>query len=129
MGEIHWRARWPRRCGREALVGLEIQRDAIDAVALKRRCRTIGKNMPEMAAAVRTMHFGPAHPIAAVFPGFHCAADRQVEARPTSAALELRRRDEKRLPASSTEERAATLFMVERATVRCLCAMPAHNFI
>src|SRR5687767_16034021 len=84
----------------------EIHRHAVDAIALVRRRRAVGKHVAEMAAAAAAMHFGPLHAVGAVDRFLHGARLRIVEARPPGAALELLLRCEQLLPAAGTTERA-----------------------
>src|SRR5215471_15980494 len=49
-----------RRCSRCAR-GLELQRDAVHAVAQAGRTRAVGEDVPEVAAALRAVDFGPGH--------------------------------------------------------------------
>ena len=44
----------------------EVQRDAVDAVALIGRGRTVGKDVTEMSAAARAVHFYSRHAIRAI---------------------------------------------------------------
>src|SRR5881397_3406025 len=79
---------------------LEVQRHAIDAITQMRGGRPIFEHVAEMAAAAAAVHFRAHHPEAAVAGGFDRARNRVVEAWPAGAALELRLRDEQRLPAA-----------------------------
>src|SRR5262249_8196916 len=103
-------ARWER-----PLLRLELESGAVHAVAEAGRRRAIRKYVPEMAAALVAVHFGPRHAVGVV----HAFADRLVErtlkTRPARAAVVLRIRLEQRLSAASAREEALAFFLVERA--------------
>src|SRR5918995_4216066 len=92
---------------------LEIERDAVDAIASMRGRRAVGKDMPEMAAATTAMHLCARHAEAAIFGRFHRPRLRIVETRPAGAALEFLFRCEQRLPATGTIKRAGALLVIQ----------------
>src|SRR5215475_261557 len=87
---------FPSRIFTPRLLRLEVQRDAIDAIAQMRGGRPVLEHMAEMAAAAAAVHFRAHHPEAAVAGGLDRARNRVVEARPAGAAFEFRFRDEQR---------------------------------
>src|SRR5215472_509159 len=111
------------------LLRLEIHRHAIDAVAQMGRRRPVLENMAEMAAATAAMHLGANHAVARICRGLHCSGLRIVEARPTSAALELGFGDEQLLLAAGAIERAGALFVIECAAPRPFGALLAHDVV
>src|SRR5438105_4219067 len=111
------------------LLRLEIQRDAIDAIAQMRGRWSVLEHVAKMAPAAAAMHFRARHPEAAIGRGLDRARNRIVEARPAGAALELGLGDEQRLFAARAGEGAGALLIVERAAAGRFRAMPAHDRI
>src|SRR5215204_4706555 len=107
--------------------GLELQRDAVHAVALPRRLRSVRKHVPEVAAALRAVDFGPRHPVARVGGGFHRLIERCKEAGPSGSALELRVGRKQRLAAVGAAEGAGALFLVEGARAGAFGAVLAQD--
>ena len=70
--------------------GVELQRDAVHAIALPGRLRAVGKHVAEMSAAPRTMHLDASHAVRAVLGRPNRAFERTKEARPPRAALIFR---------------------------------------
>src|SRR5215469_5127446 len=93
------------------------------------RRRPVLENMAEMAAATAAMHLGANHAVARIRRGLHCSGLRIVEARPTSAALELGFGDEQLLLAAGAIERAGALFVIECAAPRPFGALLAHDVV
>src|SRR5829696_5256538 len=108
---------------------LEIERHAVDAIALMRRRRPVGKDMPEMAAATAAMHLDARHAEAAVLGGLHRSGLRIVETRPAGAAFEFLLRLEQRLPTADATESAGALLVIQRTASRTLGAVSAHDLI
>src|SRR5688500_18500131 len=75
-----------RRLG---VLRLEVQRDAVDAIAQAGRRRAVRENMTEVAAASAAVHLGAGHSKAAVLGRFGRTGLRIIEARPAGAALEF----------------------------------------
>src|SRR5262245_52934956 len=96
----------------------ELQRRAVHAVPETRRLRAVGKDMTEMAAAVRAVHLGPHHQPASIEARPDRAAERTPETRPAGAAVEFRVRREERMPAAGAEVGAPPRLVVERAAER-----------
>src|SRR3954469_13240670 len=82
----------PWRSGRRGRRRPEHEAEAIDTIAQASRLRAVVENMPEMAAAAAAMHFGPQHPVGAVFGLADSILQRLIETRPAGAALEFRLR-------------------------------------
>src|SRR5690606_34530891 len=71
------------------LIGREVERDAVDAVAQAGGRWAVVEDVTEMAATGGAKHLGADHAVAAVGPFLDRAGDRLVEAGPAGAALEL----------------------------------------
>src|SRR5262249_48331909 len=108
---------------------LEIQRDAVDAVAQVRRRRAVLEYVAEMAATAAAMHLGAVHAVAVVLGGLDCARLGVIEARPAGATVELALGAKQRLAAADTAERAGALLVVERAAARRLGAVAAQHLV
>src|SRR5262249_37273241 len=93
----------------------EIERNAVHAEPETRRRRAVGKDVAEVAATARTVHLDAFHEKTVVRRCLDGAPDRRPKARPAGAALELGRRFEQRLTAGRADERACSLFKIERA--------------
>src|SRR5262249_39568498 len=78
------------RPGCSAWIGLEAQRDAVHAIAQPCRLGPIRKDVPQMTAASRAVHFSTPHEKTVIRRGLYSALDRRPEARPTRAALKFR---------------------------------------
>src|SRR3954453_18776223 len=78
------------------LFRFEAQRDAVHAIALAGRLRTVGKDVAKMPAAPGAMDLDPRHAVAAVGGRRNRRLDRAVETRPAAAALVFRLRGEQR---------------------------------
>src|SRR5262249_40787391 len=73
------------------LVLVEFQGRGVHAVALAGRRGPVVEDVPQMAAAVLAVHFGPGHEEAAVRLGVDAVVrERLPEARPAGAGIELR---------------------------------------
>src|SRR5215471_1124843 len=107
----------------------EIQHGPVDAVALPRRWRTVGKHVAEMAAAARAMHFRSRHTVAAIDSRPDRAGMRRIKTRPAGAGVELRLVGEELLPAARARKRPGALLGVERAASRTLRRVPAQDLI
>ncbi len=111
------------------LFRLEVHGDAVDAVAQMRGRRAILENMPEVAAAAAAMHLGAHHAVAAIGRGLDRAFNRNVEARPPGAALELLLRHEQVLTAGGAAEGAGAFLIVEGAAAGSLGPVPAQYVV
>jgi Zn-finger nucleic acid-binding protein len=113
----------------ERLGGLELQRDAVDAVAQASRRRAIGEHVPKVAAAAAAVDLGAHHEVGAVLGRADRALERREEARPAGAALELAVRHEERLTAGHALERARALLLEQRAGARALGPVLAQHLV
>src|SRR5688572_10649702 len=111
------------------LLRLELERDAVHAVALPGRMRTIRKHVAEMPAAFGAMDLDACHAVASIGVGADRPVERCAKARPTGAALELGSRVEQRLPATRTEERSFALLSVQGAAAAHLGAMLTKHLV
>ena len=74
---------------------VEVERQAVHAVALAGGLRAVGEDVAEVRAAAPAAHLGADHAVGAVLDQLDGVGDlRLVEARPAAARLELRRRVE-----------------------------------
>src|SRR5258708_7514536 len=105
--------------------GLEVHRDAIDAIAQIGGRRTVGEYMAQVTAATAAMHFGAEHAVAAIIRVLDGAGFGIVEARPAGAAREFLIGDEQRLVATGANKGARTLLEVKLAASRRFGAVPA----
>src|SRR6476659_6581105 len=122
---IPGQASWPAlgACG----VRIELQRDAVHAVAFAGRARAVGKDVAEMSTALRAVDLYASHAVAGVGGRRDRAFNRLVEAWPAGAALELRIGREERLATASTVEGAGTLLEVEGAGAGALGTVLAQH--
>src|SRR6185369_4420004 len=97
------------------LFRFELQRRAVDAVALPGRRRAIGEHVPEMAATLRAVDLGPRHPVAAIHGGADRSRMRRHETGPSGAGLKLRLVREQFLSATRAGKRARPLLGEQRA--------------
>ena len=104
---------------------LELQHRAVDAIALAGGRRTVGKDVTEMTAALRAVHFRPRHAVGAIDRLFERARMRRMKAGPAGARLELGVVGEKLLPAAGARERAGALLGEQRAAAGPLGRMAA----
>src|SRR4051812_19200323 len=116
-------------CSRSPFLGLEFQRGAVHAVAKAGRRWTVRKEMPEVSAALRAVHFGARHGIAAVLGSADRRIERTPEAWPSGSALELRIRREQRVAARSAGEPPRPLLLIERAGAGTLGPMLTQHLI
>jgi hypothetical protein len=75
--------------GAAASVRHEIHRYSVDAITEMSRRRAVVKNVPEMAPTICAMDFSPDHTVASINRCLDRILDWIVEARPSSATLEL----------------------------------------
>src|SRR5205823_1628075 len=94
------------------LFRFELKRAAVHAVAQARGLRSIGKDMPEMPAALGAMDFGPLHQMARIARGADRAFTRLEKARPAAGAFVFSAGVEKFLTASRAAEYAGALFRI-----------------
>src|SRR4051812_1977250 len=106
---------------------LELQRDAVHAVAIAGRRRPIGEDVSEMAAAVGAVGLDASHAVAAIGGRPDRALDRSIKTRPAGPALVLRFRREERLPAAGAAERSGALLLQQRTAATVLGAMFAQD--
>lgn len=93
-----------RLLGLAAILGRQLQRDGVDAVALAGRLRSVGKDVAEVGATAAAVHLGAGHEQAAVGLGRHRPrVYRLPEAGPAGAAVELRLRREQLLSAAGAQ--------------------------
>ena len=109
------------------LFGLKLQRHAVHAVAKTGRTRTVGEDVAQVTAAVRAVHFGARHEMAAVFGRLDGTFERQPEARPTGPAFELGVRGEQAAVRMRHKRIAVTLFLVQRTRSGALGAVLAQH--
>src|SRR6185312_13691966 len=105
------------------------QRQPVHAVAQAGRRGAVVKHVPEMAAAAPAVHFGAVDSHGGIGAGQHGVGQRLVEARPTSAALELGLGIEQRQGAAGAAKRAGTVFVEQRRTTRRLGALLAQDVV
>src|SRR5215470_10751154 len=102
---------------------MEVERDAIHAVALPGGFGAVLEDVSEMAAATAAMNFRSGHKKTSVGFGFDRAVERRPEARPAGAAVELGVRSKKRLAAAGAMVDPGAVLFVERARSGALGAM------
>src|SRR5262245_39335069 len=125
-GRLRRRRVAARRCSRCA-GGLELQRDAVHAVAQAGRVRAVGEDMPEVAAALRAVDLGPGHAERTIRRGRDRAFDRGEKAGPAGAALELGVGGEQRLGAGGASEGSGPFLVIQRARSGALGpVLPQH---
>src|SRR5215471_7879870 len=102
---------------------MEVERDAVHAVALAGRLRSVVENMAKMPAAAAAVDFGSCHEEAAVGFGSDCFIERRPEAGPAGAAVEFGVGRKQRLSATGAIVNAGSVLLVERARPGTLCAV------
>src|ERR1700692_4539481 len=107
--------------------GLELQRNAVHAVALAARRRAVVEHVAEMAAAAPAMHFLARDDQAEIVRRAYRVRDRRIEARPPGAAVELGVGTEQVEIAGGATEHAGAMLAVERAGERALGAVLAQH--
>src|SRR5262249_46468665 len=108
--------------------GFEGQRGAVHTVAQSGRARTVGKDLTEMSAAARAVHFGARHAVAAVLGRRDGGLIVRCEkARPPGPALELGVGVEQRLAAAGALEGAVALFAIQRTRAARLGGVLAQD--
>src|SRR5215471_9404337 len=107
----------------------EVEHRAVDAVPLPRRRRTVRKDVTEMAAAPRAVHFGARHAVGAIDGRADRPWMRRVETRPAGPRIEFRFVGEELLPAAGARKRPLALFGVERTAARTLRRVAAQDLI
>src|SRR5689334_5063480 len=108
---------------RASLRRLELQRDAVHAIAIAGRRRPVGKDVSEMPAATAAVDLDSRHPVAAVGGRPDCAFDWPVKARPAGPTLIFRRRREQWLSAARAAEGAGALLLQQRTAAAVLRAV------
>src|SRR5262249_11020071 len=108
-------------------LGNEIQRHAVDAVALTGGGRAVGKDVAQVTAAVCAVDFRSRHPVGAIDGRADRAGSRREEARPARTGIEFRVVGEELLAAARAIEGSRTFLGIQRAAVRTLrCVLPEH---
>src|SRR5215469_15120547 len=109
---------------------MEVERDAVHAVALAGRVRSVVEDMAEMPAAPAAVDFGSRHEEAAVGFGSDCFVERCPEAGPAGAAVEFGVGRKQQLPAAGAMVEPGPILLVERARPGALCAvLPQHPIL
>src|SRR5215471_6927810 len=108
---------------------LERESETVHAIALAGWRRAVGKDMAEMAAALRTVDARTNHAERAVLLDPNRIVERGPEARPAGAAVELGIGREKRELTTGTDEGAGAMFVVQRTGVGALGAGLAQHGI
>lgn len=91
---------------------MEVERDAVHAVALAGRLGAVVENVAEMTATAAAMDFGPSHKKATVSLVFDRCFERRPEARPSGSAIEFGVGSEERLAATGAVVHAGTVLLV-----------------
>jgi len=115
--------------GRWSLVGREVERERVHAVAVAGGgAEPVGEDVPEMRAAGRTAHLGAPHAEAAVLDELdRLGADGLVEARPAAARVELRAALEQLGAAGAARVHAGALLVEELTRPGALGRRLAHE--
>src|SRR4051812_37778692 len=106
---------------------LELQRDAVHAVAIAGRRGPIGEDVSEMPAAVGTVDLDARHAVGGIGGGPDGAFNRSIKARPAGPALVFRLRGEERLPATGAAERSGALLLEQWTGAAVLGAVFAQD--
>src|ERR1700688_1300449 len=106
---------------------MELQRDAVDAVAQSGRRRAVVEDVTEMAVAPVAVDFVALHSDARVARLRDRIFQRRVETRPAGTAVEFRRRREERQGATGAGKRPGSVLVLERARTGNLGAAPAQD--
>src|SRR5262245_34900583 len=116
-----------RRAGSAAL---EVERAGVDAVAQARRAGAVGEDVAEVAAAARTRHLRPHHPVGRVDLRVDAVErGRLDEARPAGARVELRLGAEQLRPTAGAAVDARLLRVDVGAGEGPLGALPAQHLV
>src|SRR3954463_13361091 len=107
----------------------ELQRDAVVAVTLAGRRRTVVEDVALVAAAAHAVVLGARDKHLVVRLRRDRSGQRRPEARPAGAALELGVRRKQRQVAAGADEAPLALLVVERARSRVLGAFVAQHFV
>ena len=128
-GEIRGFAGDRRRLGSARLVlGVELQRGAVEAEAQSRRLRAVVKHMAKMRGAARAIDLDALHAVRVVFMSQHMLdVEGLEEARPTRARVELVRAGEQRQSANDAAVGAVLVVVEQRAAERSLSARLLRN--
>src|SRR3954468_10438773 len=106
---------------------LELQRDAVHAVAVAGRRRPIREDVSEMPAAVGAVDLDARHAVGAIGGGPDGAFNRSIKARPAGPALVFRLRGEEGLAAAGAAERSGALLLEQRTAAAVLGAVFAQD--
>ena len=108
----------------------KVHREAIYAVPLPGRARSISEDMPKMTAAICTMHFCARITDLVICAGCYSAAvNRLPEARPACPAVILGLGRIQRIATARTDERSLALLIVERGGKGRLCSGLAQDAV
>src|SRR4051812_31696554 len=110
-----------------AVLRLELQRDAVHAIPLAGRRRTVRKQMAEMSTAAGAVDLHARHAVAAIGGGSDRAVDRTIETRPAGPALVLRAGSKERPAAAGATKRAGPLLLQQRTAAAVFGAMLAQH--
>ena len=116
-------------CQDAFLLGDELQRDAVHAVAQAGRLGAVVEHVAQMPAAAPAVHLGARHEEALVDGRADGVVERLVEARPAGAAVELGGRGEEREVAAGAVVHAHAVLLVERAREGALGAVLAQHVV
>src|ERR1700680_3261702 len=106
---------------------MELQRDAVDAIAQSRRRRTVVEDVTEVAVAALAVDLVALHSDAHVARFRDRIFQRRVETRPAGSAVEFRHRLKERQVATGARKRPGSVLVLERARPRNLGAAPAQD--
>src|SRR5205823_6251920 len=119
-----------RSAVRARLAVVEVERAAVDAVALPGRPGAVLEDVTQMPAAAAAHDLGATHEQAVVGTQLDGLGDRRLgEARPTGAGIELGVRREQRRTAAGTSVRAVLLGVPVGAGEGALGALPAQHVV
>ncbi len=105
---------------------LEVQGDAVDAVAQAGWRRPVLEDVAEVSTAAAAVHLRAHHPVGAIGGRTDRSLERREEARPAGSAFELAVGDKERLPATGAGERARPMLVEQRARAGVLGRMSAQ---
>src|SRR4051794_5966359 len=109
------------------LCRLELQCDAVHAVAIAGRRGPIREDVSEMPAAVGAVDLDARHAVGAIGGGPDAAFNRSIKARPAGPALVFRFRGEEGLAAAGAAERSGALLLEQRTAAAVLGAVFAQD--
>lgn len=99
-----------------SLLGLEVERQGVDAVAESRRPGSVREDVSEVTSAARAGDLGPNHPVSVVGVLFDdSGVGGALEARPSRSRFELVVRPEQGRSTCSAAEQARVMYVEQRA--------------